>query len=125
MNQSPAQVARLFFYLLDFRFCSARFGASRPALRSFRFRLAPLYSLVMVPAALLQARPEVSLKTALPRRNEREYITPQAFRQLLFSTFFVERRGACARELVVFCSSQRRRRAAKFLEITCERNGVP
>ena len=31
MNQSPAQVARLFFYLLNFRFGSARFGASRPA----------------------------------------------------------------------------------------------
>ena len=31
MNQSPAQVARLFFYLLNFRFCSARFGSARPA----------------------------------------------------------------------------------------------
>ena len=31
MNQSPAQVARLFFYLLNFRFSSARFGAARPA----------------------------------------------------------------------------------------------
>ncbi|WP_294192333.1 hypothetical protein, partial [uncultured Cloacibacillus sp.] len=30
MNQSPAQVARLFFYLLDFRFRSARFGALAP-----------------------------------------------------------------------------------------------
>ena len=29
----------------------------------------------MVPAAFFQARPEVSLKTALQRRNEREYIT--------------------------------------------------
>ena len=31
MNQSPAQVARLFFYLLDFRFRSARFGAPAPS----------------------------------------------------------------------------------------------
>ena len=30
MNQSPAQVARLFFYLLNFRFRSARFGAPAP-----------------------------------------------------------------------------------------------
>ena len=112
MNQSPAQVARLFFLPSQLQL---RFGAAR---------LASLPSLLLcIPlswclAALFQARPEVSLKTALPRRNEREYITPQAFRQLLFSTFFVERRGACARELVDFCSSQRRRRAAKFLEIT-------
>ena len=85
MNQSPAQVARLFFYLLNFRFRSARFGA--PAPRSLSASAS--VSLLCIPlswclAALFQTRPEVSFVTALPRRNERKYITRPRIRQAFF-----------------------------------------
>ena len=78
MNQSPAQVARLFFYLLNFRFRSARFGAPAPrSLSASASVSAPLYSLVMVPRRSLSGPPRGFPQDRPPAaQRERVYYAP-------------------------------------------------
>ena len=94
-------------YLLNFRFRSARFGALAPRSLSASASV----SLLCIPlswclAALFQARPEVSLKTALPRRNEREYITRPRIRQ----AFFYRTHGMVQGDFLRFSARRQSRR---------------
>ena len=64
MNQSPAQVARLFFYLLDFRFRSARFGAPAPRSLSASASVFPCHG-----ASPLSFRPAPRFPSRPPSRG--------------------------------------------------------
>ena len=78
MNQSPAQVARLFFLpsRLPLPLRSLRRSRAPLAFR-FRFRLAPLYSLVMVPRRSLSGPPRGFPQDRPPAaQRERVYYAP-------------------------------------------------
>ena len=98
MNQSPAQVARLFFYLLDFRFRSARFGALAPSSLSASASV----SLLCIPlswclAAFLGALR--FLQNRAPRGATRESI----LRALEYvKRFFIGRTASCEAVFYVF-----------------------